>query len=109
MKRIVACLCTFVVLTAAGILLSASLLTVSTGTWTATGAMSTVRSGAASVVLQDGRILVTGGNDANGPTSSAELFSANGSFSLAAPMSVPRTGHIAVVLLDGRVLVAGGT
>ena len=101
--------CTAAILVATGILLSASLLQVPSGTWIAAGPMSSARSGASTVLLQDGRILITGGSGANGPTNSAELFAANGSFSPATPMNVPRSGHVAIVLQDGRVLVAGGT
>src|SRR6476646_7081553 len=66
--------------------------------------MSAARQGAASAVLADGRILVTGGKDSNGPLASAEFLSgASGG-----TMATPRYGHIAVALTDGRVLVAGG-
>src|ERR1700693_5669667 len=109
MKRTVIILCTTAILVATGILLSASLPQVPSGTWIAVGPMNSARSGASAVLLQDGRILVTGGNDANGPSNTAEFFGANASFSLATPMNVPRSGHVAVDLQDGRVLVAGGT
>src|SRR5580700_5827635 len=109
MKRLPIILCTAAILMVTGILLRASSLQVPSGTWVATGSMSSARSGAASVLLHDGHILVTGGNDGSGPSSSAELFAASGSFSAATSMNVPRSGHIAVVLQDGRVLVAGGT
>src|ERR1700722_13697899 len=109
MKRILIFLCTSAILVATGILFSASLPQVPSGTWIAAAPMNSARSGASTVLLQDGRILVTGGNDANGPTNSTELFGANGSFSLGVAMNVPRSGHVAVVLHDGRVLVAGGT
>lgn len=108
MKRILIIVCAVSILTATGLLFSASPLSVPSGTWIATSPMNSARSGAAAVLLQDGRILVTGGNSAAGPNNSAELFATNGSFSLATPMNVPRSGQIAVVLQDGRVLVAGG-
>jgi hypothetical protein len=109
MKRILIFLCTSAILVATGILLSASLPQVPSGTWIATGPMNSARSDASTVLLQDGRILVTGGNDANGPANTAEFFGANTSFSPAAPMNVPRSGHVAVILQDARVLVTGGT
>ena len=109
MKRILIILCTATILMATAIVLGASWLQVDSGTWVAAGPMNSARSGASTVLLQDGRILITGGSEANGPTNSAELFAENGTFSPARPMNVPRSGHVAVVLQDGRVLVAGGT
>ena len=61
----------------------------------------------ASVLLQDGTILVTGGEGTSGMLASAEFFNA-GSFAAAPAMNVARSGHAAVVLQDGRVLVTGG-
>src|SRR5258706_2539876 len=66
--------------------------------------MTAARRGAASAVLADGRILVTGGKDSSSPLASAEFLSgASGG-----TMATPRHGHIAITLTDGRVLVAGG-
>ena len=56
-------------------LLRASLPSVATGTWVAAGNMSVARSGACTVALNDGRLLISGGADANGPTATADLFS----------------------------------
>src|ERR1700686_151273 len=106
MKRILIIIGAAAILVATGILFSASSLQAPTGTWIAVGPMNSARIGASTVLLQDGRILIMGGNDANDPSSTAELFGANGSFSLAPAMNVPRSGHVAVVLQDGRVLVA---
>src|SRR5207253_9390696 len=90
-------------------LLRASLPSVATGTWVAEGNMAAARSGACTVVLSDGRLLVSGGADANVPTNTADLFSTTGSWSAAAKMSSPRSYQSCAVLPDGRVLVAGGT
>src|SRR5713101_1584991 len=90
-------------------ILTASIPNVPTGTWQTWNPMGDVRSGAAAVLLQDGRVLITGGNNANGPVASAVLFGTDGSFSAAAIMQAPRAGHTATVLSGGRVLVAGGT
>src|SRR5437588_4084103 len=90
-------------------LLRASLPSVATGTWVAAGSMSAARSGACAVVLSDGRLLVSGGSDASGPTATADLFSTTGSWSAAASMNSPRSHQSCAVLQDGRVLVAGGT
>ena len=89
-------------------ILTASIPNVATGTWQTWNPMGDVRSGAAAVLLQDGRVLITGGNNANGPVASADLFGTNGNFSAAAVMQSPRSGHTATVLSDGRVLVTGG-
>src|SRR6266699_3902103 len=90
-------------------LLRASLPAVATGTWVAAGNMSAARSGACTVALNDGRLLISGGADANGPTATADLFSTTGSWSAAASMNSPRSHQSCAVLQDGRVLVAGGT
>ena len=89
--------------------LAASIPNVPTGTWQNWNAMGDVRSGAAAVLLQDGRVLIIGGSNANGPVASADLFGTDGVFSAAATMQTPRSGHTATVLSDGRVLVTGGT
>src|SRR4051794_24525009 len=101
---VVAALCVGLVLHAAGT------LHVDAGTWASAPAMNTARTGAASVLMPDGRILVTGGSDANGnPLASAEFFNSDGTFSDAPAMASPRSGHAAVWLPTGYVLVAGGT
>jgi Bacterial Ig-like domain (group 3)/Bacterial Ig-like domain/Galactose oxidase, central domain len=91
------------------LLLWAALPSVPTGTWVAAGNMSAARSGACTVALSDGRLLISGGADANGPTATADLFSTTGSWSAAASMNSPRSHQSCAVLQDGRVLVAGGT
>ncbi|HXS96965.1 MAG TPA: Ig-like domain repeat protein [Candidatus Limnocylindrales bacterium] len=69
----------------------------------------TARSQACSVLLQDGRVLVAGGNTANGVANTVEVFSQNGSFLTAAPMLTPRADASCSVLADGKVFVTGGT
>lgn len=79
---------------------------------TATGSMADARSGAASVTLQDGRILVVGGfapNNAPTPMASAEIYDpATGSFSPAGSLPVALAAPAATRLADGTVLVVGG-
>jgi hypothetical protein len=86
----------------------------SSGQWTPAGTLAGARTGAAAVLLGDGRVLMTGGTGvdatgAAGALSGVELFVNGGGFGAAAPMHVARSGHAAVRLRDGRVLVAGGT
>jgi hypothetical protein len=85
-----------------------------TGATTATAAPTTglniPRENQQANLLQDGTILITGGNNANGPIATSEIYSGN-SFTLAAPLSVARTGHQATLLSNssGQVLVTGGS
>jgi hypothetical protein len=101
-----------------------------TGSWLPTGRLNLPRASHRSVVLHDGRVLVTGGASLPDPqpprptdpppgvpsrlfgigTDTTEIYDpATGVFSPTGSLvSGPRYGHIAVVLADGRVLVAGG-
>src|SRR2546425_7461113 len=81
---------------------------VPTGAWAPAGTMASPRSGAATVALQDGRLLITGGDAGSGALASAEIFDTSGHFSAVASMTFARIRHTATVLEDGRVLVAGG-
>src|SRR5882724_1245348 len=95
-----------------GTLLSASLLSgsipnVSTGTWQSSDSMATSRADATATLLPDGRVLVVGGSDGNGPVASADIYSM-GSFSSVASMASERKNHAAVLLESGAVLVTGG-
>jgi hypothetical protein len=96
-----------VVLTAVLALKGASLL-IPSGTWQATGAISPARANSAAVLLQDGRILVSGGDSASGPAASAEFFQTDGTVVPAPAMANARSNHYSVTLPDGRVLVGGG-
>src|SRR5690348_11125053 len=91
-----------------GLLIKGSITQVPTGTWASTGNMAAPRAGAATVLLQDGRLLITGGDTGTGPLASAEFFDTSGNFSAAPAMNYARSKHTAVVLQDSRVLVAGG-
>src|SRR2546426_827184 len=85
-------------------------LAIPSGTWQPTGNLSAARPGASAALLQNGSVLITGGDPGSGPVASADLFNSDGSVSpLAAPMNNPRSNHISATLQDGRVLVAGGT
>jgi WD40 repeat protein len=62
-----------------------------------------------STLLEDGRILIVGGDDDTAAYASAEVYNpATGKFSEVGKMAAPRTGHLAALLADGRVLVSGG-
>ena len=89
-------------------LLKASLPQVATGSWGSANSMSSLHDGGCSVLLQDGRILVSGGSDDGGPTSRVDTFNTDGTWSSALPMLSPRAHQVCAVLQGGQVLVAGG-
>lgn len=67
------------------------------------------RSDHAAAALQDGRVLVTGGNFNTTLLNSSEIYNPRTDrWTDAAPMPRSRTQLSAVTLFDGRVLVAGG-
>jgi len=109
MRRLIMSGLIAVLILTAGILLKGSITQPSIGNWLSAGPMIEARSSAASALLHDGRILITGGDNGSGPVASAEFFDATGAFVAAPPMSIARSAHTATVLPDGRVLVAGGS
>ncbi len=72
------------------------------------GPMTTVRQNPTETVLQDGTVLIVGGNP--GGLKTAEIYNpATGTFAATAGvMSTPRQNHSATLLADGTVLIAGG-
>jgi len=71
--------------------------------WTPTGDMVGRRLGGTAVLLQDGKVLVFGGNPGS---PNAELYDpASETWTATAPM--PNAGGTATLLLDGKVLVVG--
>jgi Galactose oxidase, central domain/Kelch motif len=74
--------------------------------WTATGSMARSREGAVAVQLQDGKVLVVGGNsNVAGPA--AEVYDPRTrTWTATGPMVTPGWQFAAAGLLDGRVLVA---
>ncbi|MFI7121769.1 Kelch repeat-containing protein [Amycolatopsis sp. NPDC049868] len=86
-----------------------------TGNWSTTGSLKFARWNHSATLLEDGQVLVAGGQTERSPrngtaTASAELYHpGDGSWTSIEPMTDPRAGHQAVALHDGRVLVIGGT
>jgi hypothetical protein len=79
--------------------------------WTAAAPLNAARSFDTATLLNDGTVLVAGGNGgASGALNSAELYNpSTNSWSFTANnMAVARSYASAVLLADGRVLVAGG-
>jgi hypothetical protein len=91
---------------------SAELYDPKTGTFSATGSMSTARVNHTATLLSDGRVLIAGGRvkfDAPAQLASAELYDPKtGTFSPTGSMVAGRSGSTATLLSDSRVLIAGG-
>jgi hypothetical protein len=96
-----------------GVLSSAELYDPVARTFTPTGSMTVPRTGQTITMLQDSRVLLTGGDQNAGFRSqlaSAEIYDpSSGAFTATGSMSTPREGHTATRLRDGRVLVVGGS
>lgn len=74
-----------------------------------TGDLLTERTGHTATLLNDGSVLVVGGNTNGGPAT-AELYLPASSewIQVGSPEQRPRSGHTATILPDGRVLIVGG-
>ena len=83
-------------------------------TWTATSnTMTITRSAHTATLLNDGRVLIAGGEHPAGASttrlSTAEIFDpTTNTFAPTMPMSGERSFHVAALLTDGKVLVVGG-
>lgn len=80
-----------------------------TKTFAATGSMTAARANHASALLADGKILVTGGQNATGILASAETYdSGSATWTATGPMTAARHRHSVLSLGSSGVLVAGG-
>jgi N-acetylneuraminic acid mutarotase len=95
---------------------SAEVFDPSKNSFRATGVPCIARVFHTATVLQNGTVLITGGNEFSGyptwlpATETAEIYDpVTESFSKTGSMSTARTHHTATLLQDGRVLIVGGS
>ncbi len=94
-------------------LTSAELYNPATGSFTATGTLNAPRLGSAAALMNNGTVLLAGGQgtgaSSNAAIVDAELYDPTaGTFSVTGSMNVARVVMPATLLDDGRVLLAGG-
>jgi len=77
--------------------------------FTPTGSMGSGRDGHTATLLNNGKVLVTGGTSATADLATAELFDPTaGTFTATGSMESPRISHTATLLAGGKVLITGG-
>lgn len=89
---------------------SAEMFDPATGTWSSLEGPAWT-SGHTATLLADGRVLITGGRDAESmdPTTVTAIFDPSSNAFIPGPrMRAARTAHSTTLLTDGRVLIAGG-
>jgi hypothetical protein len=82
---------------------------VTMGRWEQTADLNVGRYNHTSTLLNDGRIIVCGGENLSNDINSCEIFDPlTKKWSFAAPMQYPRTKHTATLLSNGKLLIVGG-
>jgi hypothetical protein len=77
--------------------------------WATTGSMQQARATFTATLLNNGEVLVVGGENPNTRLSSAELDDpSSGGFTVTGSLPSARTGFSATLLSSGEVLLAGG-
>src|SRR5260370_42643664 len=92
----------FAAVIGAATFLKAALPLVLSGTWAPAAPMSSARAGGSAVLLQDGRVLITGGATGSGPPATAEVFNTDGSAPPAVPTNVAAINNASLLLQGGR-------
>lgn len=86
------------------------LLKAGSGMFQPTGSLSVARYSHTATLLQDGKVLITGGyTSSTSPIQTAELYDpASDTFVPVGNMAIVRPLHFATLLTNGKVLIAGG-
>ena len=76
---------------------------------TGTAALNIARKGHTATNLSDGRIIIVGGENADGQVQDSEVYDLESRlYSLSARLNTARADHSAIRLEDGRILIIGG-